>query len=95
MGGAGGAGGASGAGGGGGTGGADGAGGAGGAGPVDRSEYGYVDLWWADAPVYERRSMVKVPRLAVPEVGSRASSGRAWKLWLARHSQGEAGPLGA
>ena len=42
-----------------------------------------------------RRSMAKVPPLAVPEVGSRASSGRAWKLWLARHSQGEAGPLGA
>ena len=71
------------------------AGGAGDVGPADRSEYGYVDLWWADAPVYERRSMVKVARLAVPEVGSRASSGRAWKLWLARHSQGEAGPLGA
>jgi hypothetical protein len=36
--------------------------------------------------------------LAVPQLGSRASSGRAWRLWAARHtnhSQGEAGPLGA
>ena len=32
---------------------------------------------------------------AVPQLGSRASSGRAWRLWAARHSQGEAGPLGA
>ena len=30
----------------------------------------------------------------MPEVGSRASSGRAWQLWAARHSQEEAGPLG-
>ena len=33
--------------------------------------------------------------LAVPQLGSCASSGRAWRLWAARHSQGEAGPLGA
>jgi hypothetical protein len=32
---------------------------------------------------------------AVPQLGSRASSGRAWRLWAARHSQGEAGPLSA
>ena len=31
----------------------------------------------------------------VPQLGSCASSGRAWRLWAARHSQGEAGPLGA
>ena len=33
-------------------------------------------------------AMVEVPPLAVPEVGSRASSGHAWQLWLARRSQG-------
>ena len=33
--------------------------------------------------------------LAVPQLGSCASSGRAWWLWAARHSQEEAGPLGA
>ena len=32
---------------------------------------------------------------AVPQLGSCASSGRAWRLWAARHSQGEAGPLSA
>ena len=30
---------------------------------------------------------------AVPQLGSSASSARAWRLWAARHSQGEAGPL--
>ena len=33
--------------------------------------------------------------MAVPQLGSCASSGRAWRLWAARHSQEEAGPLGA
>ena len=33
--------------------------------------------------------------LAVHQLGSRASSGRAWWLWVACHSQGEAQPLGA
>ena len=33
--------------------------------------------------------------LAVPQLGSCASSGRAWRLWAARHAQEEAGPLGA
>ena len=28
--------------------------------------------------------MVKVPPMAVPELGSRASSGHTWQLWLAR-----------
>ena len=32
---------------------------------------------------------------AVTQLGSCASSGRAWRLWAARHSQGEAGPLSA
>ena len=33
--------------------------------------------------------------LAVSKLGSCASSGRAWRLWVARHSQEEPGPLGA
>ena len=32
---------------------------------------------------------------AVPQLGSRASSGRAWRPWAARHSDEEASPLGA
>ena len=40
-------------------------------------------------------SMVKVSALAVPQLGSCASSGRACRLWAARHSQEEAEPLGA
>ena len=35
------------------------------------------------------------PPLAAPQLDSRASSGRAWRLCAARHSQEEAGPLGA
>ena len=31
----------------------------------------------------------------MPQLGYCASSGRAWPLWAARHSQEEAGPLGA
>ena len=42
----------------------------------------------------ERRHRQSGP-LAVPQLGSCASSGRAWRLWAARHSQEEAGPLGA
>ena len=33
--------------------------------------------------------------LAAPQHGSCASSGHTWRLWAARHSQGEASPLGA
>ena len=33
--------------------------------------------------------------LAVSKLGSCASSGRAWRLWVARHAQEEAGSLGA
>ena len=33
--------------------------------------------------------------LAAPQLGSCASSGRAWRLWAARHSQGEAQSLEA
>ena len=45
--------------------------------------------------------MVKVPLgylviipLAVPQLGSCGSSGRAWRLWAARRSQSEAQPPG-
>ena len=31
----------------------------------------------------------------VPQLGPSASSGRAWRLWAARHSRSEAQPLGA
>ena len=39
-------------------------------------------------------STVKVPALAVPQLGPCASSGRAWPLWAARYSQSEAQPPG-
>ena len=40
--------------------------------------------------------MIKVTTLAAaPQLGSRTSSGRPWRLRAARHSQGEVGPLGA
>ena len=35
------------------------------------------------------------PPSAVPQLGCCASSGHAWRLWAAWHSQGEAGPLRA
>ena len=44
-----------------------------------------VDALW--------RRMLKVPALAAPQLGSCASSGRAWRLWAARHSQEETDPL--
>ena len=37
--------------------------------------------------------MVKVPLLALPQLGSCASSGRTRRLWAARHSKEEAGQL--
>jgi hypothetical protein len=43
----------------------------------------------------KRDSMIKVLPLAAPQLGSCASSGRAWRLWAARHSQEEAGTLDA
>ena len=39
--------------------------------------------------------MVKVQSGSAPQLVSCASSGRAWRLRAARHSQEEAGPLGA
>ena len=44
---------------------------------------------------HQVRSMVKVAPLAVPQLGSCTSSGRAWRLCAARHSQGEARPVGS
>ena len=38
---------------------------------------------------------LKVPPLAAPQLGPCASSGRAWWLWAARHSQEAVGLLGA
>ena len=43
----------------------------------------------------QRDSVVKVPPSAAPQLGSCAASRRAWWFWAARHSQEEAGPLGA
>ena len=43
----------------------------------------------------EQRSTVKAHPFAVPQLGSCASSRRAWRLWAARPSQEELGPLGA
>ena len=40
-------------------------------------------------------SMAKVPALAAPQLGSCASSGRAWRPRAARHSRGGPQPLGA
>ena len=50
---------------------------------------GLSQLVWAHA------RMLKVAPLAVPQLGSCASSGRAWWLRAARHSQEEASPLSA
>ena len=38
--------------------------------------------------------VLKAPPLAVPEVGSCAFTGRAWRLWAAWHSQGRGQPTG-
>ena len=45
--------------------------------------------------VLPRDSVFKVPPFALAQLGPCTSSGRAWRLWAARHSQGEASPLGA
>ena len=46
---------------------------------------------------YEARQhcYLVITPLAVPHLAPCASSARAWRLWAARHSQGEAQPLGA
>ena len=43
----------------------------------------------------EAHSALQSAPLAVPQLGSCASSGRTWRLWAARHAQEEVGPLGA
>ena len=63
----------------------------------------FVSLFRTAYPMFaaqsEQRGMVKVPPLtawsplAVPQRGSGTSSVRAWWLWTAQHSQGEARPL--
>ena len=45
--------------------------------------------------VLPRDSVFKVPPFALAQLGPCTSSGRAWRLWAARYSQGEASPLGA
>ena len=47
------------------------------------------------APGQAREHGQSAPALAAPQLGSCASSGSAWRLWAARHSQEEAGPLSA
>ena len=42
-----------------------------------------------------RHGHLVITPLAVPQLAPCASSGRAWRLWAARHSQSEAQPLGA
>ena len=49
----------------------------------------------AESLLYLLGSMGKETPLAVPQVGSGASSGRAWQLGLSRHFEGEARPLRA
>ena len=59
------------------------------------SSRGRAGSTWAGRHQHPHSSMVKVPPLAVPQLGSCASPGRAWRLWAARRSQEVAGPLGA
>ena len=42
----------------------------------------------------ELSTTVKLPTLAAPQLGSCTSSGCAWRLWAARHSQSEVQPAG-
>ena len=45
------------------------------------------DLCLVDIAIYNANLRVRAPPLAVPDDGSCAASGRAWRLWAARHSQ--------
>ena len=45
--------------------------------------------------IYRGTSAGQSASLAVTQLGSCASSGRAWRLWAARHSQKEASSLSA
>ena len=54
-----------------------------------------VEILWEQEKIEEAAeglaSMVKQPLLAVPELGSCASSARRWRLWAVQHSQGQTG----
>ena len=68
--------------------------------PEDRAVCAALELAYVDGDVFFTyggtvRQHAQSAVLAVPELGSCASSGRAWRLWAARHSQEEADPLGA
>ena len=58
---------------------------------VHSQGFGHFDLKLENAVAQHGQS---VP-LAVPQLGSCASSGRTWRLWAAQHSDAEAVPLGA
>ena len=72
---------------------------------TDRKQWAHDRLRRAQLNVARRAEGDHVPVLpvlqhgqravwALPPLTSCASSGRAWRLWAARHSQGEASPLG-
>ena len=54
-----------------------------------------VSIASTGSSILGKPAWARCPPLAVPQPGSRASSGGAWRLWAVRHSQEEAGPLGA
>ena len=54
-----------------------------------------VTTWGMDFPLTIACQHGRSALLAVPHLAPCATSGRAWRLWAARHSQGEARPLGA
>ena len=60
----------------------------------DGSEEGVVRMRSSSVPPHGHTVLRAAP-LAVPQLGTCAYTGRAWRLWAARHSQEEAGPLGA
>ena len=51
---------------------------------------GLAPTLWRDVPEHGQSAP-----LAAPQLAPCAPSGRAWRLWAARHSQSEAQPLGA
>ena len=72
--------------------------------PVDLNGDGTIDYMKPrPAPIYYLKNLAPLfvlqhdqsAPLAVPQLGSCASSARAWRLWAARYSQREAQPLAA
>ena len=59
----------------------------------DPADGGVVGVWHFEKVVNARQRGQSAP-MAVPQLGSCASSGRTWRLWPSRPSQGEAQPLG-